>query len=42
MITHDRDVARQAPRLVTFRDGTIQSDTGRPSAPPAAAEPSQS
>jgi putative ABC transport system ATP-binding protein len=26
MITHDRDVARQAPRLVTFRDGMIQSD----------------
>ena len=27
MITHDRDIARQAARLVTFRDGMIQSDT---------------
>lgn len=29
MITHEPDVARYASRRITFRDGTIISDTGR-------------
>ena len=31
MITHEPDVARYASRRITFRDGTIISDTGCPS-----------
>jgi putative ABC transport system ATP-binding protein len=28
LITHDRDIARTAPRCVTMRDGAVVSDSG--------------
>jgi putative ABC transport system ATP-binding protein len=35
LITHDRDIAATAPRMVTMHDGRIVSDTGQPHiAPP--------
>jgi putative ABC transport system ATP-binding protein len=32
MITHDSDIARNAPRRVALRDGLVESDSGRPAA----------
>jgi macrolide transport system ATP-binding/permease protein len=40
LITHDRDVAQRANRLIEIRDGLIISDTAdAPSAPPRSAKP---
>lgn len=40
LITHDRDVAQRANRLIEIRDGLIISDTAdAPSAPPRSARP---
>jgi macrolide transport system ATP-binding/permease protein len=36
LITHDRDVARQADRVVEMRDGRITADSGSAEPPPAA------
>jgi putative ABC transport system ATP-binding protein len=30
MITHDQDIARNAPRRVALRDGLVESDSGKP------------
>ena len=30
MITHDPDIARNAPRRIALRDGLVESDSGRP------------
>ena len=32
MITHDNDIARNAPRRVALRDGRVEHDSGRPAA----------
>jgi putative ABC transport system ATP-binding protein len=36
MITHDRDIAQNAPRRVALRDGLVETDSGRPLAGSAA------
>jgi len=38
LVTHDRDVARHAERVLTFRDGRLVSDRPNPDAADAAAE----
>jgi ABC-type lipoprotein export system ATPase subunit len=37
MITHDVDIARNAPRRVALRDGLVETDSGRPLVAGAAA-----
>jgi ABC-type lipoprotein export system ATPase subunit len=32
MITHDPDIAKNAPRRVALRDGMVETDTGRSAA----------
>jgi putative ABC transport system ATP-binding protein len=29
MVTHDLSIAKEAPRLIAFRDGRVESDSGR-------------
>lgn len=37
LITHDREIAAQAPRVIEIRDGQIVADSGEPQEPAAAA-----